>query len=337
LDTAESHRHFERVPRVWVALGCIGFGCACGRLGVSSPDAGGEVALEDADRSPLGIADASDETVLLGDDAMSAAPDGGQSCTTDSIVLAVDQPASGGGDSRVVALEAFYPPTGAVTILGHLDCTADVLPVDGLAVDRAGGLYASTENGVYRIEPTDAGFVCRLPNLVVPPNRNFLQPIGIAFVGESDAEESLIASLFWVHSGEYSITNVPVSSSPLGVISIDAGTALIGDGAAPLGSLTGTGDGRLFVLGPGLVQVDPATGSVVQSIPLPVFVSGPPTPFAFWAGDFYVFPSFFSFADGGFGSSAILRVRPSDGTVQVVAQTDGSVVGAGVSICAPLQ
>jgi hypothetical protein len=99
---------------------------------------------------------ARDETTSPLDDAASAAVGAGPPCVTDSIVLAVRPTTSTGVvDLSSDALEAFHPSTGAVKSLGLLDCSAVQIPVNGLAVDRDGGLYASNLNGVYRVESDD--------------------------------------------------------------------------------------------------------------------------------------------------------------------------------------
>jgi hypothetical protein len=51
--------------------------------------------------------------------------------------------------------------------------------------------------------------------------------------------------------------------------------------------------------------------------------------FAFWGGDFYFFTSM------GGGSSTVTRYHPDDDSLKVVATLDRTIVGAGVSTCAP--
>jgi hypothetical protein len=229
-----------------------------------------------------------------------------------------------------------------VTVLGDLTCATSnsSLPIDALAVDRAGGLYAANLDGVFRIDATRTGFACRQTNLVIStPDSGFLQPLGIAFVGEPDGGEELFGSFFAVIP-----TSPPVRHTPLGIVSVDAGpTDLVGDALAQ-GGLTGTGDGRLYVAaGLEISQVDPSTQSIVQTFSPAVqpqlLLQFSQTPVAFWANDFFLFPRAVVPTDGGVDSSRsiIVRFEPSDGGSQSVAQVDGLVFGAGVSTCAPLR
>jgi len=52
--------------------------------------------------------------------------------------------------------------------------------------------------------------------------------------------------------------------------------------------------------------------------------------FAFWGGDFYTFT-----AQDLNAGSVVTRFRPSDGSIVQVGHTAESIVGAGVSTCAP--
>jgi hypothetical protein len=80
------------------------------------------------------------------------------------------------------------------------------------------------------------------------------------------------------------------------------------------------------------VEIDKDTAAVTTLAPLPGIVFGGGWAFAFWGGDFYTFT-----APGGTNSSSIVnRYRPSDGSIVQVATTPGlTIVGAGVSTCAP--
>jgi hypothetical protein len=102
--------------------------------------------------------------------------------------------------------------------------------------------------------------------------------------------------------------------------------------------LTGTGSGQLFGFfevaagstGAAIGELDKTTGQLVAMNNLPgVDITGG-WAFAFWGGDFYTFTA----PDGT--DTIVQRFRPSDDTIVQVAQTSGlTVVGAGVSTCAP--
>lgn len=103
------------------------------------------------------------------------------------------------------------------------------------------------------------------------------------------------------------------------------------------GELTGTADGRLFAFSgePGrLVEYDPKTAKVIKTTPLGSLELTNAFAFAFWGGDFY----FFTETIPGIGNSKVTKLDyKGDGSLQVVeSRTPLRVVGAGVSICAPL-
>jgi hypothetical protein len=101
--------------------------------------------------------------------------------------------------------------------------------------------------------------------------------------------------------------------------------------------LTGTGDGRLFAFSPSdtpgasfLAQIDPVTAEIVAKDPLPGVTQGGAWAFGFWGGDFYLFT-------GAGGGSEVHRFDPKSGKDKIVAKlTTDTIVGAGVSTCAPL-
>lgn len=103
------------------------------------------------------------------------------------------------------------------------------------------------------------------------------------------------------------------------------------------GELTGTADGRLFAFSgaPGrLVEYDPKTAKVIKKTPLGNLELTNAFAFAFWGGDFY----FFTETIAGIGNSKVTKLDyKGDGSLTVVeSRTPLRVVGAGVSICAPL-
>ena len=109
--------------------------------------------------------------------------------------------------------------------------------------------------------------------------------------------------------------------------------------------LTGTGDGRLFgfwapsgpnSLGAAIVQIDKSTAGVVAQAPLPTVTQGNGWAFGFWGGDFYLFTN----PDGpvtGDTTSIVQQYDPATGTVTQIASYPQTIVGAGVSTCAPVQ
>jgi hypothetical protein len=110
----------------------------------------------------------------------------------------------------------------------------------------------------------------------------------------------------------------------------------------PMGAaaeLTGTGAGDLFgfyqyyrpgVMGGAIGQIDKRTARIFGQAVLPMADPGNGWAFAFWGGNFYVFTD-----PSNNDKSAVTRFDPSDGSVVEVAQLNETIVGAGVSTCAP--
>jgi hypothetical protein len=101
--------------------------------------------------------------------------------------------------------------------------------------------------------------------------------------------------------------------------------------------MTGSSDGNLYgyfldeSIGDGwVVQIDKTNATILSSVPVSAGQPGNALAFAFHGGDFFIFTS-----PGG--TTKITRYRPIDGTVdQNFGSLNGTVVGAGVSTCAPM-
>lgn len=100
--------------------------------------------------------------------------------------------------------------------------------------------------------------------------------------------------------------------------------------------LTPTGDGPLFGFfinerAPGgtLVELDTASGLVLRATPLPIGTQSSSLAISWWGGSFYIFTG-----RGGRGTQ-VHRFDPSTKALRVVATTTQTIVGAGVSTCAP--
>lgn len=102
------------------------------------------------------------------------------------------------------------------------------------------------------------------------------------------------------------------------------------------GELTGNGQAQLygyffdeFATGGTLAQLDPLSGKTVHSVAVPVGNKQSSLAFAFWGGEFYIFTT------PGLSPTTVTRYSPGDGSLEVVAQRNGRITGAGVSTCAP--
>jgi hypothetical protein len=114
--------------------------------------------------------------------------------------------------------------------------------------------------------------------------------------------------------------------------------------AAPLGTiqlwpeLTGTGDAMLWGFFPSsgtpkVSRLDKTNGADLKVFMAPTLAGTPAAwAFAFWGGDFWIF-----LKKSGDASTNVYRMRSSDGSVTVaVPNTGRTIVGAGVSTCAPV-
>jgi hypothetical protein len=237
-------------------------------------------------------------------------------------------------------LVSFYPPTGTFTTIGTLMCPDPGTDIPfSMAVDRAGIAYVLFESGhLFRVSTRTA--VC-VPTKFVP-GQAFPPQFGMGFSanveadGGGDAGETL-----YIGSDPGWAVNMPAPSS-LGTLDTASFTATSVAAFAPVilqPELTGTGAGKLYgfwassqTASASIVEIDKGTSAVTTLATLPGIAFGAGWAFAFWGGDFYTFT-----APGGTGSSSIVtRYRPSDGSLVQVATAPGlTIVGAGVSTCAP--
>jgi len=106
--------------------------------------------------------------------------------------------------------------------------------------------------------------------------------------------------------------------------------------------LTGTADGRLFGFAPNrdpsgvpttgsmLYEIDKTNAKILGGAALKAATSQDAFAFAHWGGQFWIFTS-----PGG--SSNVTRYDPATGSEAVVTSLAQTIVGAGVSTCAPSQ
>lgn len=225
-------------------------------------------------------------------------------------------------------LFSFYPPDLTFKLVGNLVCpgTGSATPFS-MAVDRRGVAYVLYNDGkLYRVSTATAA--CAATSFV--PDQESFETFGMGFASDvGGAAEKLYVS----DNGSDGVIR--------GLGSIDTTTFKV-DVIGPFGiriprsELTGTGDGRLFAFWPDsskggnshLSELSKTTGKVVAQTDLPIGEDNNSFAFAFWGGDFWIFT-------GVPGLTDVSRFRPSDGTVTVPTTHPSSIVGAGVSTCAP--
>lgn len=233
-------------------------------------------------------------------------------------------------------LFSFYPPTLTFTRIGPVSCpgaASGVTPFS-MAVDRRGvGLSVFSDGTLFQVDMATAA--CR--GTTFQPDQLGFQTFCMGYAANSgdggDAGETL-----YVADCEVSSVMKPNSS---GLAILDT-TLLTLSYVAPFSQgipgpeLTGTGDGRLFGFftnttgsGSHIVQIDRATGALLQDYPLQVGTPLDGYAFGFWGGVFWVFTS-------SQNQTIVTRFDPTTGSETNVSTMPEGVVGAGVSTCAPM-
>jgi hypothetical protein len=223
----------------------------------------------------------------------------------------------------------FYPPDLTLTTIGTITCPSSGQPFS-MAVNRDGVAYVLFNTGeLFRVSTRTAS--CKPTGFISDPSR-FSKQFGMGFSSNagSPGETLFIAGADLGNPG---------ATSNLG--RIDPTTfdlAVVGPLSKPIGNpeLTGTGDARLFAFGPEvpsshLAEIDKATATIKSDVRINLDQSKISAwAFAFWGGDFYFFTSEQT------GTSSIHRYTPGGSTTPpLLGQIGLTIVGAGVSTCAP--
>lgn len=221
-------------------------------------------------------------------------------------------------------LYSFYPPTLSFKNIGTVSCSQTATPYS-MAVTRSGIAFSVFTDGKL-FEISTANAACK-PTPFVPAQQGFVESFGMAFSALADGGESLFVAGTGVTQAS-GLATIDVTSFLLNVV---------GQFQPPLPSrceLSGTGDGRLFAYcvpmfgsGATIAEVDPQTATVLSTHALnaPANVA---FAFAFWGGDFWLFTS-------PSGPSTVTKYDPVAQTQTDVATAPLTIVGAGVSTCAP--
>ncbi len=232
--------------------------------------------------------------------------------------------------SQASGLFSFYPPTNAFVRIGTIACPVDptVVPLPtpySMGVSRSGIAYVLFNDGqLFRLSTATAQCVA---TPFVAGQRGFLT-FGMGYVADTrgPGETLYVAQADFVGPSE-GLGSIDTSTFALG---------FIGRFSRPIGrsELTGTGDGRLFAFslepdgGSTFAQIDPGDASVLTLWPLPIGVPSDAFAVAFWGGDFYIFTA-------PEATTTVTRYRPADGSMVTVTTLPETIVGAGVSTCAP--
>ena len=226
-------------------------------------------------------------------------------------------------------LSSFQPGTLTFTDIGVLNCPAasGATPFS-MSVDRTATAwvgYSSSE--VFKVD-TKTGACSESP---MPAHQSGFDMFGMGFVSNSSGsnDETLFIA------GGTAIGELGGFAS-LG--SVDPKTLLVTNVGNLYGwpELSGTGDANLWGFfpngsSPRISKLDKTTGAEGQSYPLSGISAGGAWAFAQWGGDFWIF-----LGTSSDGSTQVHLYRPGTGMLTTpVPQTGRTIVGAGVSTCAP--
>jgi hypothetical protein len=234
--------------------------------------------------------------------------------------------------SETNELYSFFPTDGTFTLIGNLTCPAPAGDTPfSMAVNRTGIAYVvfSPSGNLYRVSTATAACA---------PTPYHSGQAGFSTYGMGFSTDFLgpTETLYVAGDSNGSLASINTTNFALSLIG-PFNPAI--DGA----ELTGTGDGRLYAFyakgtlqnpGPMYIgEIDKAKANVVAETLLPGVDRGGGWAFGYWGGDFYTFT-----APAGQGTpTTVQRFRPSDGSVTTVANIPQTIVGAGVSTCAPQQ
>jgi hypothetical protein len=229
-------------------------------------------------------------------------------------------------------LYSFDPATLKIKSIGTLNCQVGfgVTP-NSMAVDRNAKAYVNMSDGsLFTVDTSNAN--CSPTSYQIGQQNRRIRGMGFSANTSGGDTETL-----------YTCTANDATFTGGGLAKIDVNTyklTLLGDyGGALAGTeceLTGTGDARLFgffatLTPPKLAELAKTNGAASGATPLTVNTSSAYA-FSFWGGDFWFYTADVS------SSSKVTRYKyATDKSFSVVVPSTGmTVVGAGVSTCAPV-
>jgi hypothetical protein len=240
-------------------------------------------------------------------------------------------------------LLSFNPRDGKneIKLIGNLSCPAGP-SFDGgtatpfsMSVDREARAWVLYNSGeIFWVSTKDAS--CK-PSGFMPAQKGF-ETFGMGFVSDAPGSES--ETLFITGGGHNNpgkgnlgrIDPMSLQVTPLGALPMTE--------YGP--ELTGTGKAELWAYFPGTKmtfagQLDKTTAQPVVQWPMPP-LSGSVTAWAFahWGGRFYLFVTVLDLMTG-MNNSQVFLFTPDDGNVTtILSNLPYTIVGAGVSTCAPV-
>lgn len=230
--------------------------------------------------------------------------------------------------SAQMNLYAYLPKQDRFELRGRLNCpNAGWATPFSMAVAQTGVAHVVYSDGrLYAVDVEDAS--CEATGFEPNQDPGFVR-FGMGYAAHDDGESLYVAEIHHT-SPSRGLAKVDTTTGELrfiGEFSQNPGYNL---------ELTPSGDGPLygfFVNQPGrggtLVKIDTRTANIVDATPLDVGTDARNLAIAWWGGSFYIFT-------GHWGTGTeVNRYDPESRRTSVVATTPETIVGAGVSTCAP--
>ncbi len=226
-------------------------------------------------------------------------------------------------------LYSFSPPTLAFTEVGLLACGSGTATPTSMAVDRKGIAWVRYSDGsLWNVDT--ATLACSATAYLSPNTDQAFFKYGMGF--SSTTSGGSVEQLFLSDTAGVGLARLDTAKLALGYVGPYTGAL-----AGRKSELTGTGEGKLygfFVTSPAqIAEIAKDTGAILSTKVLTGVEAGQSWAFSFYGGDFYIYTTRGTTAEGG---SDVTRYRPADDTIEVVKPKVGfKIVGAGVSTCAP--
>jgi len=228
---------------------------------------------------------------------------------------------------------SFKPDSLTFTRIGTLSCPAafGAAPFS-MSIDRSATAWVVYDSGqLFRVSTQDASCQATTFNA----GQQGVYQFGMGFVSNSaGSNDETLYIANDVQQGDSLPTAVQIGTLSFPDLTVTSKGTVSG-----VPELTGTGDGKLWgffpssTITPNVALLDKNTGMPSTSFALPGLQGQPiDWAFAFWGGDFWVF-----LRRDTDPSTRVYRINSSTGAMQVALPSTGrSIVGAGVSTCAPV-
>ena len=220
-------------------------------------------------------------------------------------------------------LLAFYPPTSNFTTVGPINCPgANGQTPFSMGVERTGIAYSVfTDGRLFRLSTANAS--CQATPFIT--NQQGYSTFGMGYSGDQVSEQLYVSD----NAGGKGLATIDTNNFKLSFV------GAFQPSLPQRCEMTGTSNDELFAYcintqgsGGVVAQINRHTAQVVGATAVKVGTNSDAFAFAYWGGDFYMFNS-----PGG--ATTVTRFDPVTKAETVVATHPSTIVGAGVSTCAP--